>query len=91
MLKNEQPIGSEKTYGPQNTGQFNIMMQRTAFSFGVFCIIMVKAGVHVNRSEILSVIKRELLVLKCVGNTTRQWTSLNESPRLVGDCFVSVY
>ena len=31
-----------------------------------------KAGVHVNRSEIWSIIKRELLGLKWVGNTTRQ-------------------
>ena len=29
-VENEEHIGSEKTYGPQNTGQFNIMMQRTA-------------------------------------------------------------
>ena len=29
-VKNEQHIGSEKTYGPQNTEQLNIMMQRTA-------------------------------------------------------------
>ena len=27
--KNEQHIGSEKTYGPQNTEQLKIMMQRT--------------------------------------------------------------
>ena len=29
-VKNEQHIGSEKTYGPRNTEQLNIMMQRTA-------------------------------------------------------------
>ena len=29
-VKNEQHIGSEKTYGPKNTEQQNIMMQRTA-------------------------------------------------------------
>ena len=29
-VKNEQHIGSEKTYGPKNTEQLNIMMQRTA-------------------------------------------------------------
>ena len=29
-VKNEQHIGSEKTYGPQKTEQFNIMVQRTA-------------------------------------------------------------
>ena len=29
-VKNEQHIGSEKTYSPQKTGQFNIMVQRTA-------------------------------------------------------------
>ena len=28
--KNEQHIGSEKTYGPKNTEQQNIMMQRSA-------------------------------------------------------------
>ena len=28
-VKNEQHIGSEKTYGPKNTEQLNIMMQRT--------------------------------------------------------------
>ena len=39
---------------------------------------------HVNRSEIWRIIKRELLGLKCVGNTTRQLTTPNESPRLVG-------
>ena len=29
-VKNEQHIGSEKTYGPKNTEQQNILMQRTA-------------------------------------------------------------
>ena len=29
-VKKEQHIGSEKTYGPKNTRQFNMMMQRTA-------------------------------------------------------------
>ena len=29
-VKNEQHIGSVKTYGPKNTEQLNIMMQRTA-------------------------------------------------------------
>ena len=29
-VKNEQHIGSEKTYSPKNTEQLNIMMQRTA-------------------------------------------------------------
>ena len=29
-VKNEQHIGSEKTYGPKNTEQQNIIMQRTA-------------------------------------------------------------
>ena len=50
-----------------------------------------ETGVHVKRSEIWSTIKRELLGLKCVGNTTRQWTTPNEGSRLVGDCLVSVY
>ena len=45
-----------------------------------------KAGVNVN-----STIKRELLGLKWVGNTTRQLTPPNESPRLVGDRLVYVY
>ena len=40
-----------------------------------------KAGVHVNRSEILSNIKGELLGLKWVGNTTR----------LVADCLISAH
>ena len=31
--KNEQHIGSEKTYGPKNTEQWNIMMQRLIRSF----------------------------------------------------------
>ena len=30
-VKNEQHIGSEKTYGPQKTEQLNRMMQRTAY------------------------------------------------------------
>ena len=49
--------------------------------------------VHVNRSEIWSNIKKELLGLKWVGNTTRQLTpppNLKESPRLVGDCLVTI-
>ena len=52
-----------------------------------------KARVHVNRSEISNIIERKLLGLKWVGNTTRQlqFTTPNESPRLVGDCLVSVY
>ena len=29
-VKNEQHIGSEKTYGPKITGQLKIMMQKTA-------------------------------------------------------------
>ena len=29
-VKNEQHIGSEKTYGPKNTEQLNIILQRTA-------------------------------------------------------------
>ena len=47
-------------------------------------VLPIKAGVHVNKSEIWSIIKRELLGLKWVGNTPRQLTTLNESPRLVG-------
>ena len=50
-----------------------------------------KVGVHVNRSEIWSITKRELLGLKWFGHTTRQLITPNESPRLVGDCLVSVY
>ena len=45
-----------------------------------------KAGVHINRSEIWSIIKRELLGLKWVGNTSRQF-----SPRLVRDCLASIH
>ena len=48
-------------------------------------LILIKAAVHVNRSEIRTIIKRELLGLKCAGNITRQLTTPNESPRLVGD------
>ena len=47
---------------------------------------ILKVGVHMNRSEIWSIIKRELLGLLWIGNTTRELTTLNESPRLVGDC-----
>ena len=45
-VKNEQHIGSEKTYGPKNTEQLKIMMQimilrwQAAFSFAVLCIII---------------------------------------------------
>ena len=52
---------------------------------------LLKAGVNVNRSGIWSIIKRELFGLKWVGNTTRQLTTPNESPRLVGDYLVTVY
>ena len=51
----------------------------------------IKAGVYLNRSEIWSNIKGDLLGLKWVGNTTRQLTTPKESPRLVADCLVSVY
>ena len=54
-------------------------------------IYSIKAGVHVNRSEIWSTIKRKSLELKWVGNTTRKFTIPNASPRLIGDCLVSVY
>ena len=37
-VKNEQHIGSEKTYGPQKTGQFNIMVQRTATIIPQECV-----------------------------------------------------
>ena len=37
------------------------------------------------------IIKRELIELKGVGNTSRQLTTPIESPRLLGDCLVSVY
>ena len=37
------------------------------------------------------IIKRELIESKGVGNTSRQLTTADESPRLVGDCLVSVY
>ena len=47
----------------------------------------IEAGVHLNRSEIGSIIKRKFMLgLKWIGNTTRQLTTPNESPRLVGDC-----
>ena len=36
-VKIEQHIGSEKTYGPKNTGQFNMMVH---FFFAVLCTIM---------------------------------------------------
>ena len=39
-VKNEQHIGSEKTYGPKNTEQMKIMMQRTANENAILCIIM---------------------------------------------------
>ena len=42
-------------------------------------------GLRMNRSEIWSDIKRELLSLKWVGNTNRQLNPLKESPRLVRD------
>ena len=45
----------------------------------------------VGGSKIWSIIKRKLLGLKWVGNTTRQFTTPNESPRLFGDFLVSVY
>ena len=39
----------------------------------------------------LSIIKRELFGLKRIaGNTTRQLTTPNKSPRSVGDCLVSI-
>ena len=46
-----------------------------------------------NKSEIASDVKRELLGLKWVGNTTRtrQLAAPNERPRLVADCLVSAY
>ena len=51
----------------------------------------VKAGVHLNRSEICSNIQRKLLGLKWIGNTTRQSSphppKKEESPRLIEDCF----
>ena len=45
-VKNEQHIVSEKTYGPQNTEQLNIMMQKTGSIFvsGPCVIIMFKRG-----------------------------------------------
>ena len=44
-VKNEQHIVSEKTYGPQNTEQFNIMMQKTGSIFVCGpCVIMFKRG-----------------------------------------------
>ena len=39
-----------------------------------------KARVYLNRSEIWSSFKRELLKLKCVGNTTRQLTPFPPPP-----------
>ena len=48
-----------------------------------------KAGVHVNRSEIWRNIQGELLELKSVGNTTRQLTTPKESPKLVADSLLS--
>ena len=51
----------------------------------------IKAGVLVNRSEIWSNIKEELLGLKWVGKTTRQLITPKESSRLVADCMVSAY
>ena len=50
----------------------------------------IKAGFHLNRNEIWSRFKRELLRLERVWNTFRQLTPSKESPRLVGDCLVSV-
>ena len=51
----------------------------------------IKAGVYMNRSEIWSIIKREFFGLKWVGNTTRKLTTPSESPKLLGDCLVSIY
>ena len=57
----------------------------------------VKARVYMNRSEVWSDIKRELLGLKWVGNTTDSWPpsppppQKKESARLAGDCLVSIY
>ena len=50
----------------------------------------IKAGFHQNRNEIWSRFKRELLRLERVWNTFRQLIPSKESPRLVGDCLVSV-
>ena len=44
-VKNEQHIGSEKTYGPQNTEKLNIMMQRTA-NQNVACKRSAKNTIH---------------------------------------------
>ena len=48
----------------------------------------IKAGVHVNRWEIWSNIKRKLLGLKWGGNTV---DPPKDSPRFVGTCLVSIY
>ena len=52
-------------------------------------LLLLSGGTHELRSEIWSIIKRELLGLKCVGNTSRQLTTPNESLRLVGDWYLS--
>ena len=44
----------------------------------VHVYLSLKAGIHMNRSKIWSNIKRELLGLKWVGNTTRQFTPKRE-------------
>ena len=49
-----------------------------------------KAVFYLNKSEFESRLKRELLRLKWVGNTTRKLTPSKQRPRLVGDCLMSV-
>ena len=61
-----------------------------SFETSEYVYFTLKAGVHTNTSEIWSNIERELLGLKWIGNTTRQLTPSKKSPRLVGDCLVSV-
>ena len=55
------------------------------------CFGSIKAGVQVNRGEIWSNFKKELLGLKWVGNATRQLTTPKESPRLVAYRLVSAF
>ena len=60
-------------------------------SSGSINVVLFKAGVNTNRVKFKVIIKREFIELKGVGNTSRQLTTPKESPRLVGDCLVSVY
>ena len=66
-----------------NSSSFNGKIFRKKSMLEKFGANVLKAGIHVNRSEIWRNIEGELLGLKWVGNTTRQLTTPNENPRLV--------